>query len=920
MQGRSALAGVMLVFTVASVSWLSARQAPALPAQTDWGAPAIDVSHEGRTWTIAGRKQRVTLNDTDLSTTIQAAGGVAWKMVPSGAHDLLVRVGHDESWLRLADAGSIKIVPYRTGFKSGVKITLGDFHRGSPGASGAGTSGAGTPSSPSASPSESGPLDLRLVLTMALEGGDEDLTYEVTAVEGAAATVRELHWPTAMEGRDVDATVLSNDDGMLLPRDWPKAYEPIHRAKDDTSVIQSDLIESWSMSWWGFQKGPAAMIVIVETPDDAAYTFAHPAGGPTAIGPSWRAQLGRFSYLRSLRMAFLPKGNYVDLAKRYRRYVMDTGLFVSLKEKIARSQPVANLIGTPMVGTRVLRNVKKEGPRYDTKDPSKNYSLTTFADQVKRLRSLKAAGFDRLNVSLSGWPNQGYDRQHPDGLPPTPEGGGWEGMKAFFDACGELHFTCWLHDQYRDYYPDAPSYNTDFAVREEDATRQSTHFPGTRFHPHDWKEGDIPMMNYWDGGTQAYLNNRYMLGHVEKNYRLMAEHGIRPQGSYNDVFGYIPPDQDFNPEHPSTRTESMKYRAEVCSWVRRHLGIVGTEDGADWMMPYVDYVTSRDNRNPGSGNDDTGVGAIEVPLYELVYHDAIVTTYSPGKPRGFLHASAPSMSSQPAAADLAKIRRLAALHARVGLQEMVNHEFLDPARHRERTTFADGTTVTVDWQTNEVSITPEVKTSDSGGTPGAAGAQQADARSVPCPKCQRIFDGQTWDGWEHDSDNWTIVDGAMRGFGKGARAAYTKADYGSFRLVVTSRMSPVNKDHLGILFWGPRPEHGSIAFTRNLQVQPPHGAMWDYFENVALKREEVVPGSRDYESWHTTEILANLPKGSLRVAVDGREISRYADKDPTRLTKGPIGMQKHGSGGSEYKDIFVEADPTDERLVTVTPP
>jgi hypothetical protein len=692
---RSAFVGFLILLASASGPFASQSQrsqapgtgSPAGPSPAEWGAPPVDVSHEGKTWTVSGKKQRVTLNESDLSTTIQADGGTAWKMVPSSARDLLVRIKNDDVWLRLADAGAIRVVPYRTGFKSGVKITLGNF----PG---------------------NAPQDLRLILTMALEGGDEDLTFEVAAVEGATgATIRELNWPTAMDGRDIDATVLSNDDGMLLPRDWPKAFHPIHRAKEDTSVIQSHLIESWAMSWWGFQKGPAAMIVIVETPDDAAYTFSHPPGGPTAIGPSWRAQLGRFAYLRSLRMAFLPKGNYVDLAKRYRRYVMDTGLFVSLKEKIARSPVVQNLIGTPMTGARVLRNVVPGGPRYDTKDPTKNYSLTTFADNVRRLQALKAAGFEHLNVSLSGWPNQGYDRQHPDGLPPTEKGGGWEGMKAFFDACGQLHYTCWLHDQYRDYYPDAPSYSADFAVREEDSTRPPTHFPGTRFHPHDWKEGDIPMMNYWDGGTQAYMNNRYMLGHVEKNYRLMAEHGIRPQGSYNDVFGYIPPDEDFNPEHPSTRTESMNARAEVLNWVRRHLGVVGTEDGSDWVMPYVDYVTSRDNRNPSSGNDDTALGAIEVPLYELVYHDAIVTTYSPTKLRGFLHASAPQISSQPSAADLDAIRRMAALHARVGLQEMTNHEFLDPQRHKERTTFADGTMVTVDWEAKTVNITPEVKTS-----------------------------------------------------------------------------------------------------------------------------------------------------------------------------------------------------------------
>ena len=197
---------------------------------------------------------------------------------------------------------------------------------------------------------------------------------------------------------------------------------------------------------------------------------------------------------------------------------------------------------------------------------------------------------------------------------------------------------------------------------------------------------------------------------------------------------------------------------------------------------------------------------------------------------------------------------------------------------------------------------------------GSAPAAQNDP---PCPRCTRIFDGQSWAGWQHDPANWTIVDGAMRGFGAGARSAFTDADYGSFRLIVTSRMAPVNKDHLGVLFWGPRPEPGSLAHTKNIQVQPPHGAMWDYFENKALEREVIVPGSRDYEAWNTTEILANLEKGTLRVAVDGREIMRYVDKDPSRLTKGPIGMQKHGAGGSRYKNIFIEANPSEDKLYTV---
>jgi Family of unknown function (DUF5696) len=650
-------------------------------------AAQVSVSHSTGKWTIAGKKNTMELNESDLAIAVHA-GPVTWHMVPSSNRDMLISADGDEFRVGLASAGENKITPYDTGFKSGVKILLDRFRN-------TGQRAAGSA------------LDLRIVLTLCLEGIDEELVAEATVIEHGL-TVRELNWPREPDGREVDYTVIPSDDGTLLPRNWPKIYHPIHRAAGETSIIQSHLIETWAMSWWGFQKGDAAMMIIVETPDDAGYTFSHPAGGPTAMGPSWLAQLDRFAYPRSLRIAFLPKGNYVHMAKRYRRYVKDSGLFVSLNDKIAHNPMVKNLIGTPVMGARVLRNLKPGSAKYDPKNPSNNYRLVTFAQNAQQLRDLKSRGIERLNVSLSGWLNLGYDRQTPDALPPAKDAGGWEGMKLFFDTCKEVGYTCWVHDQYRDYYLDAPSWNPDFAVHEEDSIRPPAAFPGTRFK-HDWKDGYIPLMDNWDGGAQGYLNNRFMLGHVIKNFQAMFDHGIHPAGSYQDVFGYIPPDQDFNPEHPSTRTESMNARAAVLRWVKNNLGIAGTEDGSDWVIPYVDYVTSRMNRVAANGNDPDHEDAIPVPLYELVYHDAVVTTYSPSDPRGLLHASAPEwyISRTGATSDinLEAIRRMTDLHRRVGLLEMTNHQFLDANRRKERTTFADGTTVTVDWDTKPVTTT-----------------------------------------------------------------------------------------------------------------------------------------------------------------------------------------------------------------------
>lgn len=680
MRANQAVA-IVIVLCAFSVPLACADTRP----RSEWGAPSVEVTQGDGNWTIAGQKQKVVLNELTLAMTVEAAGPVTWKLAPSEQGDLVVKSKGEELSLCLADAGSKAVTKYDTGYKTGVKIRLEGFRRDN----------------------SDDELGLALILTACLEGKDEDLVCDVTAIE-EDVVVRQLDWPKEVDTRGADYTALNHVRGNLLPCDWPKAYHPFHNVpsgqgqealiQTDKSYIQSNLIETWSMSWWGFQKGKSSLVVICETPDDAAYKFSHPAGGPTILGPRWLPSLGRFAYPRSVRMCFLPEGNYVTMAKRYRQYVVDTGQFVSLKEKIAQEPRVAELIGTPRLGQRILRNYKPGSHRYRPDDPAHNYQVTSFDECARQLRELKSKGIERAVVSLAGWPYQGYDRQHPDVLPPAPAAGGWVGFKRWADTCRELGYVFLLHDQYRDYYFDAPSWDPQFAVHEEDGVKDASAFPGTRFG--GWKEGSIPFMDYWDGGKMGYLNARFALGHLVKNYEAMFDHGIRTQGSYLDVFGYVPPTEDFNPEHPLTRRQCMKYRAACFTWVRRNLGIVGTEDGADWVIPYVDYCTEA---NSGS--------VIPAPLYMLVYHDAVMTPE--GGNDDYLrcllnggYASIPRDLEDKRSMDL--MRTICALHKRVALLEMTDHEFLDKNDRRERTTFADGTTVTIDRDAGTYKITPEL--------------------------------------------------------------------------------------------------------------------------------------------------------------------------------------------------------------------
>jgi hypothetical protein len=217
--------------------------------------------------------------------------------------------------------------------------------------------------------------------------------------------------------------------------------------------------------------------------------------------------------------------------------------------------------------------------------------------------------------------------------------------------------------------------------------------------------------------------------------------------------------------------------------------------------------------------------------------------------------------------------------------------------------------------------------------PRADAASDASPPQVAYAGCVRIFNGRDFDGWVADPSTWSITNGAMRGVAGTSRLAYTKTDYGSFRLIFTARMNPVNNDHLGVLFWGDRPTDPSKPKIDNagwIQFMPPFAGMWDYHppKHRNLPHETIAKGSHDSTRWCVTEILCNLEKGTMRAAVDGVELARYTHPTPgerqdpeKRIIAGPIGMFRHGGGASEYKDVFVEANPKEDVLITVkTPP
>jgi hypothetical protein len=501
--------------------------------------------------------------------------------------------------------------------------------------------------------------------------------------------------PFELPGRDARSyTVLPMMQGCLIPNNWP---QELH-----THSAGRLLSRAAYMPWWGQVEEGAGWILIADSPWDAGYCLEHPAGGPTLLYPVWHASLGSLAYNRSLQIHFMKDGDYNDLAKIYRGYAREHGLLRTLAEKAAVKPVIERLIGSPVVHTGIYTHIQPESVYYDPEHPEVNDAVTPFSEVARQMRELHAKGLRRAYVHLDGWGVRGYDNQHPDILPPCEQAGGWEGMRQLVDTCHELGDLIITHDQYRDYYKDAATYDPEQAVHDEN--------------------GGIPGEAVWYGGAQSFLCARFAPAYVRRNHTQLEQAGIHLDGAYLDVFAVVDLDECFHPAHRMSRRECMDYRCQSFAHLGSQGKIVSSEESIDFAVPFLELVHHGPYALTPGYDEGTGRG-IPVPLFNLVYHDCLILPWTltsggwgiPQEDSGLLHATLNAgsgyLSIDASPEEIARVQELCELQQRLAKVEMLRHEFIgghefvEDSLRRQRTTYADGTRVEVDFDSGEIHIT-----------------------------------------------------------------------------------------------------------------------------------------------------------------------------------------------------------------------
>ena len=403
---------------------------------------------------------------------------------------------------------------------------------------------------------------------------------EITVeIGGEGVMPRMLRCPAPFETADGDRLVVPMQEGIGFP---VEEKVPLPR----TIPL--------SMPFFGVveDKGGAGWMCHIETPDDASVVPSQ-ANGRLTAGVDWLPRKGRFGYVRRLRFVFLPSGGHVAMAKRYREFARSAGRLVTFAEKRKSRPKVDALLGAANVWYFYGSNA---------------------VDSVELVKEMQESGIKKVLWSNGGNVNvlskmtnvlvSTYDVYQDVGNPEQERKLGYR----------TANFEAWPNDVVWD-GPSSNDWAYAWGIKAKD-------------------------------GTWTYC--AMMCDEVAPRYaRKKIAADIAKRGAFNcrfiDTTTAAALRECWNPAHPTTRTDSRRFRRELLKVVCDEFKLVtGSENGWDSVLPWCDYFEGMMSlvhyRVPDSGRNQLQVWTnapanvvkfqvgekYRLPLWELVYHDCCV--------------------------------------------------------------------------------------------------------------------------------------------------------------------------------------------------------------------------------------------------------------------------------------------------------
>ena len=310
-----------------------------------------------------------------------------------------------------------------------------------------------------------------------------------------------------------------------------------------------------------------------------------------------------------LEYTFLPPdAEYPQMARVYRDWQLARGAVQPIRERMKKWPEVgAAATNLEMRIRQAWKPVPSPVPHQTRYNEPPVRAAVTFDRCGDIVREMKRQGVNHAEICLVGWNKGGHDGAYPQLFPVEPALGGEEKLRDFIKLSNASGFQTVCHTCFYSAYAIADDFDEEYLLKERDGSLQTRKL-------------------YWGGGQpfricpkRAY--ERYAL----KNMQMMKDlgfHGLH----YHDVYSILAPRICYDPRHPCSPKDSVKWYEKQMEVTREKVG--GTQSEGSWdsyagLLDFCMYVYSV--------SLDEGYLAKKpmadrhIPLFQLVYHGVILS-------------------------------------------------------------------------------------------------------------------------------------------------------------------------------------------------------------------------------------------------------------------------------------------------------
>lgn len=300
------------------------------------------------------------------------------------------------------------------------------------------------------------------------------------------------------------------------------------------------------------------------------------------------------------------KANYVSMGKAYRKYQLERGEVLPLKERVKGNPKLKYATEAPFLKFHMANYMygSSNGFFWDEVDADNIPKIRDFDNMMGVLKKLKDLGIDKADIILTNWNIKSNGRCPIYGFA-EPELGGNKKCKELTAYAKQMGYQISPHILQTENYTISPAFNKDDLALQLDGGY--IHYEGLG--------GEA----YRPCFRQAYYKQ------VLENYTNMERLGFNGL-LHIDVTSAIVPYPCFNLAHPCTRQDCAFYMNQIGKLTRALFGGFTSESGFDHVANTLDYALYVCSWNDMVLKTHIPLADRVVPLWQVVYHGIIMST------------------------------------------------------------------------------------------------------------------------------------------------------------------------------------------------------------------------------------------------------------------------------------------------------